>query len=139
MASFPYEKKVDVCTVVDPKKTVYQHAFFKIVKILQNHEYHEEGKKRNLPADHLRALRPFAKCGDDFCGPVYTTLRIRGSLGAEDGPKSCIATTGRTSSELVSTSKPFMSGPKRKPTPYANSHQKAYVSLHSQVTHMGGL
>ncbi|XP_054746940.1 uncharacterized protein LOC129252836 [Anastrepha obliqua] len=32
----------------------------------------------NLPADRLRALRPFLICGVDFCGPVYTTLKIRG-------------------------------------------------------------
>ncbi|KAH8250804.1 hypothetical protein KR038_010815 [Drosophila bunnanda] len=32
----------------------------------------------NLPAERLRALRPFAICGVDFCGPVYTTLKIRG-------------------------------------------------------------
>ncbi|XP_036317843.1 uncharacterized protein LOC118732844 [Rhagoletis pomonella] len=32
----------------------------------------------NLPADRLRALRPFLICGVDFCGPIYTTLKIRG-------------------------------------------------------------
>ena len=32
----------------------------------------------NLPADRLKASRPFLVCGVDFCGPVYTTLKIRG-------------------------------------------------------------
>ncbi|KAI8034664.1 hypothetical protein M5D96_012560, partial [Drosophila gunungcola] len=32
----------------------------------------------NLPADRLRALRPFNICGVDFCGPFSTTYRIRG-------------------------------------------------------------
>ncbi|KAH8329585.1 hypothetical protein KR059_004941, partial [Drosophila kikkawai] len=32
----------------------------------------------NLPTDRRRALRPFAICVVDFCGPVYTTLKIRG-------------------------------------------------------------
>ncbi|XP_055909622.1 uncharacterized protein LOC129944297 [Eupeodes corollae] len=32
----------------------------------------------NLPADRLRAQRPFLVCGVDFCGPVHTTLKIRG-------------------------------------------------------------
>ncbi|XP_037957049.1 uncharacterized protein LOC119686867 [Teleopsis dalmanni] len=32
----------------------------------------------NLPADRLKALRPFLISGVDFCGPVYTTLKIRG-------------------------------------------------------------
>ena len=32
----------------------------------------------NLPADRVRAMRPFMVCGVDFCGPVFTTLRIRG-------------------------------------------------------------
>ncbi|XP_055919381.1 uncharacterized protein LOC129951309 [Eupeodes corollae] len=32
----------------------------------------------NLPQDRLRAQRPFLVCGVDFCGPVYTTLKIRG-------------------------------------------------------------
>lgn len=30
------------------------------------------------PADRLPTLRPFPICGFDFCGPVYTTLKIRG-------------------------------------------------------------
>jgi len=33
----------------------------------------------NVPADRLRALRPFAICGVDFCALFYTTLKIRGS------------------------------------------------------------
>lgn len=32
----------------------------------------------NLPADRLRALRPFKICGVDFCGPIHITLKIRG-------------------------------------------------------------
>ena len=32
----------------------------------------------NLPADRVRALRPFKICGVDFCGPVNVTLKIRG-------------------------------------------------------------
>ncbi|XP_052855475.1 uncharacterized protein LOC128264149 [Drosophila gunungcola] len=32
----------------------------------------------NLPADRLRALRPFNICGVDFCGPFSRTYRIRG-------------------------------------------------------------
>ncbi|XP_049305956.1 uncharacterized protein LOC125776615 [Bactrocera dorsalis] len=32
----------------------------------------------NLPSERLRALRPFLICGVDFCGPIYTTLKIRG-------------------------------------------------------------
>ncbi|XP_075162999.1 uncharacterized protein LOC142235621 [Haematobia irritans] len=32
----------------------------------------------NLPADRLRALRPFLIVGIDFCGPVNVFLRIRG-------------------------------------------------------------
>ncbi|XP_055837896.1 uncharacterized protein LOC129906249 [Episyrphus balteatus] len=31
-----------------------------------------------LPADRLRAQRPFLVCEVDFCGPVNTTLKIRG-------------------------------------------------------------
>ena len=32
----------------------------------------------NLPADRVRALRPFKVCGVDFCGPVNVTLKLRG-------------------------------------------------------------
>ena len=32
----------------------------------------------NLPADRLRAQRPFLISGVDFCGPFYTSYRIRG-------------------------------------------------------------
>ena len=32
----------------------------------------------NLPADRLIASRPFLVCGVDFCGPVFTSLKIRG-------------------------------------------------------------
>lgn len=32
----------------------------------------------NLPADRVRALRPFKICGVDFCGPFNVTLKIRG-------------------------------------------------------------
>ena len=32
----------------------------------------------NLPADRVRALRPFKICGVDFCGPINVTLKIRG-------------------------------------------------------------
>ena len=32
----------------------------------------------NLPADRFLSVRPFLICGVDFCGPVYTTYRIRG-------------------------------------------------------------
>lgn len=32
----------------------------------------------NLPFDRLYALRPFLICGVDFCGPINTTLKIRG-------------------------------------------------------------
>jgi len=31
----------------------------------------------NLPTDRLRALRPFSKCGVDFCGPMNTTFQMR--------------------------------------------------------------
>ncbi|XP_065356116.1 uncharacterized protein LOC135950508 [Calliphora vicina] len=32
----------------------------------------------DLPADRLKAQRPFFICGVDFCGPFYTSYRIRG-------------------------------------------------------------
>ncbi|XP_017488266.1 PREDICTED: uncharacterized protein LOC108376560 [Rhagoletis zephyria] len=32
----------------------------------------------DLPSDRLRSVRPFLICGVDFCGPVYTTHKIRG-------------------------------------------------------------
>ena len=31
-----------------------------------------------LPVDRLRTLRPLFVTGAGFCGPIYTTLRIRG-------------------------------------------------------------
>ena len=31
-----------------------------------------------LPAEHITPARPFERCGIDFCGSIFTYLKIRG-------------------------------------------------------------